>query len=361
MARKVKSIESIDAAAVGSGRSGYSGNILESVLGHERTLQSIAEAMASDRLPSTLIFSGTSGIGKKRAAFGLAQTLLCDQVSVSEPAACGVCGPCIRTLKQQSESVLFVEPLGAGIKIEQAQNVLQFLNLRTLGRARIIIVDEAHLLNPQAGNSLLKSLEEPPARTYFFLLTSHIGGILATIRSRSQTIRFHNLSDDVVRTLTGADDWIIRAAGGSIENAGRLGENADEWAMLRRLALQIMNQAITEPRGALPENQQAAWADFKEKIKDRTAALFSAQTWGRALRDFAYASSVVEVTNDRLLMPDQLPLIQVGRRLPAALLHRLSDFCLQLEQDIHRNIDKTLAFETLVMTIRRTYAGHEPH
>ncbi len=363
MAKKVKLSDGASISGTSSGveLSSYSGSILKTVLGHERILRTIADAIASERLPSTLIFSGSSGIGKKRAALGLAQTLLCERVTSADPQACGVCGPCVRTAKLQSECLLIVEPQGAGIKIEQAQNVLQFLALRHLGRARVIIIDDAHLCNPQAGNALLKSLEEPPPQTYFFLITSHLGGVLATIRSRSQTLRFHNLSDEVVRELTAADDWIVRAAGGSIENARRLGENADEWASVRRLALHLLAQIMAEPRGSSPETQQATWADFKEKIKDRSVALFAIQTWGRALRDFAYAASVANVSMQRLLMPDQMPLIESGRRLPARWLHYLAELCLQLEQDIHRNVDRTLAFEALIATVGRSYAGHAPH
>lgn len=355
MARKSvsKSVSTENATGSSLGGDEDRGSLLAGLRGHEATVRVLTEAIARGRLASTLLFIGPSGVGKKRAARGLAQILLCERRTQGEPIACGECGPCVRVARGQSESVLIIEPQGTGIKIEQSQEILQFLHLRQLGRGRVVIINDAHLLNPQAGNALLKALEEPPANTHFVLVTSQPGALLSTIRSRSQSIRFQALQDTIVAELTGAPEWIVRAAQGSLEAAHRLSEGSDEWSVLRRTALSVLD--------ALVEGRPSESLDtLRDLIKERAAALFVAQVWGRALRDFAYSSAGGGMSPERLHLPDQLALIARGARLPVGWLEQLADLVLQLEQDIHRNVDKNLAFENVCMAMAGAYAGREP-
>lgn len=331
----------------------FKGPILASVRGHEAPIRTLLEAITRGRLASTLLFIGPSGVGKKRVAHGLAQVLVCERSVAENPAACGECGQCLRTTNAQNENVLFVEPQGAGIKIEQAHDVLHFLSLRQLGRARVVIINDAHTLNPQAGNALLKALEEPPSGTHFILITSQPGALLSTIRSRSQAIRFNSLSNSIVAELTNAPDWIVNAAQGSLETATRLTEGSDEWGQLRRSALTTLEEMVA---ARWPETMET----LRELIKERAAALFVIQVWNRAIRDFAFYSAGGGLGSERLHLPDQMELTQKGARLPVAWLEQLSELCLQLEQDIHRNIDKSLAFENLCLAMVGAYSGREP-
>ena len=85
--------------------------------------------------------------------------------------ACGICGSCLRIAQGQSESMLEIRPDGQFIKVSQASEIINYLSLQQWGRARAVIIDDVQRMNMQAANSLLKTLEEPPERTYFFLLT----------------------------------------------------------------------------------------------------------------------------------------------------------------------------------------------
>ncbi|MEK7357797.1 MAG: DNA polymerase III subunit, partial [Bdellovibrionota bacterium] len=202
--------------------------LLDRLQGHGSVLKPLIEAAARERLAPTLIFNGPSGVGKRLAALALAQSLVCEK---SRDAACGECGGCLRIERGQSESLLVIEPDGAQIKIEQARDVLQFISLRALGRARVIVIDQAHLLGPQAANALLKSLEEPPSGTYFILVTPLASAILPTIRSRSQLVRFAPLDVKSLRAVLGAnaDEWVLRSARGSVETARRMMEDRAEF------------------------------------------------------------------------------------------------------------------------------------
>ncbi len=348
MARKV--VKSAAPRAPLDPRPEFHGPILQGLRGHEAPVRALLDALSRGRLASTLLFAGPSGVGKKRAALGLAQSLVCERAT---PSACGACGPCVRVANVQNESVLLVEPQGAGIKIEQAREILRFLALRQLGRARVVIVDEAHLLNPQAGNSLLKALEEPPPGTHFVLVTSQPGALLPTIRSRAQTIRFQALADEVVAALTGAPDWVVRAAQGSVEAAARFSGDGDGWESLRRSALGALDEMVS---GRWPEGLEG----LRESAKDRDSALFISRIWGRALRDFAFYSAQGGLVEGRSHLPDQAELTRRGARLPVGWLEQLSELCLQLEQDIARNVDKGLAFENFCLSAIGAYSGREP-
>ena len=89
---------------------------------------------------------------------------------------------------------MFIEPQNGTIKLEASEQILQFLSLRQLGRARVVIIDEAQMLNPQTTNALLKAVEEPPENTYFILVVSELSQLLPTLRSRLQVLRFSPLS-----------------------------------------------------------------------------------------------------------------------------------------------------------------------
>src|SRR4051812_31071618 len=180
MAKKVRA-KKASAASDTNEATHLQGKILDHVKGHKHQIDILREAIAKDRLPQTLLFIGPSGIGKKLVALGIAQVLVCDTRKPSDTKACGECGPCVRMARQSSEDLLMIEPQGASIKIEQAHEILRFISLRRLGKARVIIINEAQLLGHQAGNALLKSLEEPPGETFFILVTQNSGAILTTI------------------------------------------------------------------------------------------------------------------------------------------------------------------------------------
>ena len=220
--------------------------VLPRLVGHRESLEPLIEAHVKGRLASTLLFAGPTGIGKKLAARTLAQALVCDQPVNGH--GCGHCGPCKRVATGQSESVRIIEPDGASIKIEQARDVMQFISLQKLGRARVVIFDQAHLMNPQTANALLKSLEEPPAGTYFILITPLAASILATIRSRAQLVRFRPLSKVDLQQILGpeADSWILNSARGSVEVARQMMESQSEF---RELDEALVNFLRASTRG----------------------------------------------------------------------------------------------------------------
>ncbi len=167
----------------------------QALVGHHRVLALLTRAIARGTLPPALLLAGPEGIGKRRTALAIAETLNCLELRTAgdfEIDACGACASCRRIARGVHPDVLIVEPGDTGsIKIEQVREVIDRAAYRPFeGRRRAVIVDEADALVPQAQNALLKTLEEPPSGSVFILVSSLPDALLPTVRSRCPRLRF---------------------------------------------------------------------------------------------------------------------------------------------------------------------------
>lgn len=165
-------------------------------------------------MPHALLFSGPDKIGKKALALELIKLVSCRNPSFSGNKArpryqekgeegrrgpsepCGQCSSCL-AFKNQTHPDFFLLELNSEhlkIQIEQARDLIWQLSLKpSLSRVKTAIIDEAHLLSVQAQNCLLKTIEEPNGQALLILVSHRPQGLLATIRSRVQEIKFFPL------------------------------------------------------------------------------------------------------------------------------------------------------------------------
>jgi DNA polymerase-3 subunit delta' len=316
--------------------------LLDKLKGHEGLLRPLLIAAEENRLAGTLIFAGPSGIGKHLAALALAQCLVCER---SFKEACGDCGPCLRIEKESSESLLEVKPDGAQIKIEQARDAIRFLNLRNLGRNRIIIIDQAQLLSTQAANALLKSLEEPPHGTYFILLAPMSTSLLPTIRSRSQLIRFrplgnNDLSQVLAASALKADAWILRSAEGSVESAKRLLESREEFVELESQVVHF----LANGQSVFPASEIAK---LKDAMKDKASQAYVVSVLQGLLRDgLRDRAGVGSLGRER--WPE---LFEMLAKMSQPKIQELANRSLEIESDLGRNIDRALVLENFALRL----------
>ena len=172
---------------------------LRDIIGHRRVVSLLSRAIARETLPPALLLAGPSGVGKRRTALGLAETINCLQPVARgdlERDACGECASCKRIARGVHPDVIVLEPGDMGsIKIEQVRDVVDRAGYRPFeGRRRVVIIDEADALVPPAQNALLKTLEEPPSASVFVLVSSMPDALLGTVRSRCSRLRFGPLS-----------------------------------------------------------------------------------------------------------------------------------------------------------------------
>jgi DNA polymerase-3 subunit delta' len=174
------------------------------LLGHEAAERVWSQARASGRLHHAWLITGTQGIGKATLAYRMARGLLAND----DPG-----DPAFRRVAAGTHAGLMTVERGADEKtkrmrreivVDEVREVTQFLR-RTAGEGgwRVVIVDGAEDMNPNAANALLKLLEEPPTGA-LLLLACHAPGLLpATIRSRCRRLRLSPLSLPTVETLLG--------------------------------------------------------------------------------------------------------------------------------------------------------------
>ena len=208
-------------------------SVFDRIRGQGPAIETLVRALRARRVHHAYRFEGPPGVGKELGAFALAQALVC---TAGGELGCGKCSACHRAVRiseedphvpQHPDVVLLgrgLYPAAAlgtasrettGIGVEQVRRlVLARVGFPPHeGRALVFIVRDAEELTQQAANALLKTLEEPPQRTHFVLITSRPNRLLDTIRSRTLPVRFGPLPEAVVGE-------ILLAHGKSKEHAG---------------------------------------------------------------------------------------------------------------------------------------------
>ena len=153
------------------------------------TLLALCHDFFSGRLAHATLLTGEKGIGKKTFAGLLAQGLLC---SGEGERPCGECRDCKRFLARTHPDALFPapKPKENTLKIDALRDMIGVLSRHSLeGGKRVILIENAERMTPQAQNCLLKTLEEADEGTYFLLTCDTESALLPTIRSRCRIIR----------------------------------------------------------------------------------------------------------------------------------------------------------------------------
>lgn len=217
------------------------------LVGHDRVKERFRRTLAKGRLASTYLFVGPEGVGKRCFAERLAAALLCQNPGEDPLEPCGVCPACqlsaagthpdlLRVSRPEGKTTLPVDLFIGPADKRNRQGLCHDLALKPLvSDRRVAILDDADFLSVETANCLLKTLEEPPPRSLLILIGTSLARQLATIRSRSQVVRFDALSDEeLTRVLTAppADfapaeaERLVPLARGSVSRAIELSEGA---------------------------------------------------------------------------------------------------------------------------------------
>ncbi len=153
------------------------------------------------RVPNGLLFWGAGGVGKRMAALTMTRALNCTE---SPDDACGTCLACRKITHGNHPDVRIVAPLRKAriIDVETIEGINEFAALRAFeSEWRVFIILEAERMNLAAQNHFLKTLEEPPGKSLFMLVSEFPRTLLPTIRSRCQQIRFGTLQPKTVAEI----------------------------------------------------------------------------------------------------------------------------------------------------------------
>jgi DNA polymerase-3 subunit gamma/tau len=168
------------------------------LVGQEATSRALRGAIATDRVAHAYLFSGTRGTGKTTTARLLAKAVNCLRRQPGEPEPCNACESCIQV--QGGAALDLVEIDAASNRgIDEIRDLREKVNLApALGRSKVYIIDEAHMLTAEAFNALLKTLEEPPPHVVFILCTTEANKVPLTVLGRCQQFVFRRFGDEQI-------------------------------------------------------------------------------------------------------------------------------------------------------------------
>jgi DNA polymerase-3 subunit delta' len=194
-----------------------------SFVGHGPAEDAIADGLRGGRMHHAWLLAGAKGLGKATLAYRVARAALGAKRMGPRPLDVDPEDPIARRISALSHPDLFVLRRGLNergkprreIAVDDARDLGHFFSLSpSEGGMRVAIVDAADDLNRNAANAILKTLEEPPARSILMLVCHAPGAILPTIRSRCRRLALRSVSDDEVRRASGADAGILALAKG---------------------------------------------------------------------------------------------------------------------------------------------------
>ena len=169
----------------------------DEIKGQDRALGILLKAQGKARLPHAYLFLGPEGVGKETTALSFFWRLLCEGKT-----ACGKCVPCAKFLRGNHPDVEIISPASKSLKIEQIRALEAKLYFRPLeAERRLILFPDAEAMTREAANALLKSLEEPPPYNLFVLVAKSTEGLLPTIVSRCQIVRFRPLPQKILEQV----------------------------------------------------------------------------------------------------------------------------------------------------------------
>ncbi|WP_134772345.1 DNA polymerase III subunit delta' [Ornithinimicrobium flavum] len=261
--------------------------VFDQLVGQDRVVGTLHRAASvAGAMTHAWLFTGPPGSGRSVAARTFAAALQCER---EDDPGCGRCQPCRMVLAGSHPDVRIVDTEQTFIKVEEARALVVEAQARpSIGRWRVIVVEDADRLNDHSANTLLKSLEEPTARTVWMLCAPTLEDVLVTIRSRCRHVRLGTPPAAAVAELLVRRDGVdpsmahyaARAAQSHIGIARRLA--TDEHARARRreivsipLSLHSLGDALRAAQDLVQEAGDGARATSEDYAQEQRHELLA--------------------------------------------------------------------------------------
>lgn len=166
------------------------------IIGQKHIVRILQHQLETDNVSQAYLFTGTRGTGKTTTARILAKALNCTGNPADGQLPCGECENC-KAIKEGRFLDVIEMDAASNRGVNEVRDLIEKVNYPPMvGRYKVYIIDEVHMLTPEAENAFLKTLEEPPAHVIFILATTNPEKVRETIRSRCMRLDFRRVSED---------------------------------------------------------------------------------------------------------------------------------------------------------------------
>ena len=349
----------------------YRPQSFKTVVGQKALVQTLKNAIATGKLAHAYLFCGPRGVGKTTCARIFAKTINCEHLT-PEGEACGTCESCQSFDEQRSYNVYELDA-ASNNGVDQIRDLIDQVQVPPqIGKYKVFIIDEVHMLSTAAFNAFLKTLEEPPRHAIFVMCTTEKQKILPTILSRCQTYDFQRITvqdivdqlqriaqEENIKTEPQALQVIARKADGGMRDALSVFDqivsftdgNVTYQSAIDNLNILDYELFFRLTDAALQGNIPAALLMLDEVIRRG----FDAQTfiggWGSHLRDLMVAQdvatlSLVEAGPEVVRQYEE----QAKRCTPAFLYHSLQ-IASECDFNYRNSRNKRLSVELAIVKI----------
>lgn len=278
----------------------YRPKSFDTLVGQPHVVRALTNALTQQRLHHAYLFTGTRGVGKTTIARILAKSLNCETGITATP--CGVCNACTEIDRGRFVDLLEVDA-ASNTQVDAMRELLDNAQYApTVGRFKVYIIDEVHMLSKSAFNAMLKTLEEPPTHVKFILATTDPQKVPVTVLSRclqfnlrqmaSATIseHLHNvLAEENICFEPAAIHLISRAAAGSMRDALSLTDQAIAYG----------NQTVNEieVRSMLGAVDQTYLYDILQALINQDGAALVEKAQAMQMRNIAFEEALNDLAN----------------------------------------------------------------
>lgn len=351
----------------------------ESVIGQQALTTTLKNAIATGKLAHAYLFCGPRGVGKTTCARIFAKTINC-MSPTSEGEACNQCESCTAFNEQRSYNIYELDAASNNSVDDIRQLVEQVRIPPQIGKYKVYIIDEVHMLSTSAFNAFLKTLEEPPRHAIFILATTEKHKILPTILSRCQIYDFNRIGvEDTVAHLA----YVASKEGVTAEPEALhvIAMKADGGM---RDALSIFDQVVSFTGGnityqktidnlnVLDYEYYFRLTDYFLENKVPDALLLFNEVLNKGFDGSHFITGLSSHFRDLLVSKDEvtLPLLQVGasireryrvqaQKCPLPFLYRAMKLCNDCDLNYRTSKNKRLLIELTLIQAAQITAGEE--